>query len=30
MKDLVNNTAIIMPKIIGYRLLVTGYGFPDE
>ena len=30
MKDLANNTAIMMPIMIGYRLLVTGCGFPDK
>jgi len=30
MKDLGNSTAIMMPIVIGYRLLVTGPGFPDK
>jgi hypothetical protein len=30
MKDLGNSTAIMMPIVIGYRLLVTGRGFPDK
>jgi hypothetical protein len=30
MKDLGNNTAIMMPIVIGYWLLVAGCGFPDK
>lgn len=30
MKALGNSTAIMMPIVIGYRLLVTGPGFPDK
>jgi hypothetical protein len=30
MKDLVNNTAIMMPIMIEYRLLLTGCGVPDK
>jgi hypothetical protein len=30
MKDLGNNTAIMMPIMIEYRVLLTGCGIPDK